>query len=233
MIPSLLPPDDELELIHTRSYQTRVYLTGDDEVTVRGVVSDVKPPGLYLEGDPEELEIHQMHVELRVEVPSLEITAVQVGLLNHPHESCRAIEPAYDQLVGLSIARGFTKKVRELFGGPRGCTHTTALLQAMAPAVVQSTWSVMVKKARAAEAGAQARGEAAGDADPFAEVGPESVTAERRAKFASNINTCHIWAEDGEHVTGLKNGAVPEAPLQIRRRMKELGIDSSSWGRSG
>jgi len=37
----------------------------------------------------------------------------------------------------LSIARGFTHKVRGLFGGPRGCTHTTALSQAMAPEAIQ------------------------------------------------------------------------------------------------
>ena len=45
-------------------------------------------------------------------------------------------------LVGLSIARGFTHRVRELFGGPRGCTHTTALLQAMAPIAMQCFWSM-------------------------------------------------------------------------------------------
>ena len=51
----------------------------------------------------------------------------------HPHTTCPAIIEHYQGLVGLSIARGFTHQVRELFGGPRGCTHTTALLLAMAP----------------------------------------------------------------------------------------------------
>jgi len=35
--------------------------------------------------------------------------------------------PHYESLVGLSIARGFTHKARELFGGPRGCSHILTL----------------------------------------------------------------------------------------------------------
>ena len=62
----------------------------------------------------------------------------------HPHTECVSIVDAYRGLVGLSITRGFTHKVRELFGGPRGCTHTTALLMAMAPVAVQCIWSMNV-----------------------------------------------------------------------------------------
>jgi len=236
---SLLPDDEGLELIHTRTYETKVYQSGENEVIVRGVVSDMKPAGLYLEGDPEPLEIHQMHVEMKVELPSLTITEAGVRMQTHPHESCPGIIAHYDKLVGLSIARGFTRKVRELFGGPRGCTHTTALLTAMAPAVVQSTWSVMVKQMRAqaeardAAAGDGEAGEAGNGDNPFAEVTPESATAERRAKFESNLNTCHVWDEDGPHVEDLRAGKAPEAPLQIRQRMEKLGLDAKEWRPSG
>ena len=73
---SLLPDDSDLDLIHSRNYETRVYLVNEDEVLVRGVVSDVKPPGLYLDGDPDDLEIHQMQVELRVSLPALTILSL-------------------------------------------------------------------------------------------------------------------------------------------------------------
>ena len=62
----------------------------------------------------------------------------------HPHDACGSIAPHYGELVGLSIARGFTHEVRQRFGGPRGCTHTTALLLAMAPVAIQCIWSMQV-----------------------------------------------------------------------------------------
>ncbi|MDH3754746.1 MAG: DUF2889 domain-containing protein [Acidimicrobiia bacterium] len=209
---SLLPADDQLELLHTRDYSVRVYLLDDTHVLVRGVVSDVKPPGLYVTDDVEPLEIHQMHVELTVELSTMEITAAEVVFETHPNETCPSIADHYRQLVGLTIARGFTHRVRELFGGPRGCTHTTALLQAMAPAVVQSTWSVHVRSLR--EAGGHT-----GEIDGAA----------RERQVAGNINTCHVWAEDGEHVTRLQAGEPPPPLLQIASRLEKLGRDPSDW----
>ncbi len=67
---SLLPDDSGLEPVHTRRYETRVYRLSDEELLVRAAVSDTKPPGLYIQGDPDELEIHQMQLELRVAYPS-------------------------------------------------------------------------------------------------------------------------------------------------------------------
>lgn len=209
---SLLPPDDDLELLHDRRYEVRVYVLDDDTMLVRGAIADTKPPGLYVPDDPSELEIHQMQVEWHVALPTLEITHAAVVFETHPHESCPAIATHYRKLVGLCVARGFTHKVRELFGGPRGCTHTTALLQAMAPAVVQSTWSVAVRRARL-------DGEAPGMRDP----------EERERQFAGNVNTCHIWDEDGAHVAGLRNGILPPPPLPVSERMVSLGRDPDSW----
>ena len=67
-----------------------------------------------------------MQIEMKVKVPELEITDVKAGFETHPHTSCPRILDHYKNLVGLSIARGFTLKVRELFGVPRGCTPITA-----------------------------------------------------------------------------------------------------------
>ena len=54
---------EELTLLHTRSYDTKVY-RDDDHMVVVGSVRDVKPPGIYIEGDPDPLEIHHMLVVL-------------------------------------------------------------------------------------------------------------------------------------------------------------------------
>jgi hypothetical protein len=210
---SLLPPDDDLDIIHTRQYETRIYQVSDHELLVRGAVSDMKPPGLYIVDDPEPMEIHQMQLELRVALPKLEITAARVVFETHPNSKCPLIANDYQKLVGLSIARGFTREIRNLFGGPNGCTHTNALLQAMAPAVVQSTWSVSVRNGR--------RGEGSGPA-----ISPE----ERAKRMAGNLNTCHVWAEDGEHVAALRGGdRAGYPPLPVRDRLRALGRDERDW----
>lgn len=210
---SLLPPDDDLDLIHTRRYETRVYQLSDEELLVRGAISDTKPPGLYVVEDPESLEIHQMQLELRVRLPKLEITSARVLFETHPQANCPLIANDYEKLVGLSIARGFTREIRDLFGGPKGCTHVNALMQAMAPAVVQSTWSVSVRKGRL-------RGESG------QVISPE----ERRRRLKGNLNTCHLWAEDGAHVAALDRGERPGfPPLPVRERLRALGRDESDW----
>ncbi len=208
----LLPEDEGLELLHTRQYETKVYYVSDSELLARGAVRDTKPPGLYIAGDPNTLDIHEMHVELRIGLPDLTISSVEVLFETHPASTCPHIAPHYEKLVGLPIARGFTHKVRELFGGPRGCTHTTALLQAMAPAVVQTMWSVNMRRKRQAEI-----------------AGEAPSTAQRDRMFAGNLNTCHVWAEDGEHVAALRRGELPPPPQQVVERLEELGRDPAEW----
>jgi Protein of unknown function (DUF2889) len=208
--PAGVDPDEEL--IHERAYVVRAYRKGADTLLLRGAVRDQKPPGLYIADDPQPLTIHHMIVDLEIGVPSLDITAAKVVLEVHPHSSCPRIEDHYAGLVGLSIARGFTHKVRELFGGPRGCTHTTALLQAMAPVAVQSMWSFQMARARAD-----------GQTTPF------DTEAARQGAVMANLNTCHVWAEGSEHVEGLLNGAPMEVPLWISKRFTELGRNADAW----
>ena len=130
----------------------------------------------------------------------------------HPHAACPRIEDHYQKLVGLSIARGFTHKVRELFGGPRGCTHTTALLQAMAPG--RGAVAVVVPDVGAA------RTTARNGFDP---------QAQREAAMLTNLNTCHIWAEDGEQVRAIRAGEPMEVPVWIEKRYAELGREPATW----
>ncbi len=147
--------DLDVPLLHQRTYLVRSYREGDDRMRIRGAVQDIKPPGLYVPDDPDALEVHHMVVDLIVEFPSLTIVDANVVMETHPHRECVRIEDHYRNLIGLSIARGFTHKVRELFGGPRGCTHTTALLQAMAPVAIQSMWSLRFPGSEASDASDQ------------------------------------------------------------------------------
>lgn len=209
----MLPDDGGLDLVHTRDYETKIYQISDDELLVRGAVSDRKPPGLYVLDDPDELEIHQMQLELRVGLPGLEIKQASVLFESHPHSKCPIIAADYQKLVGLSIARGFTRKIRDLFGGPNGCTHTNALLQALAPAVVQSTWSISIRNQRS-------------QGKTHQNLTPE----EREWRIRGNTNTCHLWAEGGEHIADMREGRMHEYPLiPIRKRLRKLGRDETEW----
>jgi hypothetical protein len=208
---SILPPDPEgLDVLHDREYRVRAYRMSSDRILIRGAVRDQKPPGLYLQSDPEPMTIHHMQVSLEISFPHLEIMAVTVGFESHPRDECPSIVGHYENLVGLSIARGFTHKVRELFGGPRGCTHTTALLQAMAPVGMQCFYSM--KAAEAKRSGA-----------------PDLMLDPRRnddQAWRRTIGTCHVWDADGDAVRSREAGNPEQAPLFIRRRIKQLGLSA-------
>ncbi len=212
--PDFFPPAPEgSTLIHTRRYEVRSYRLGDDRFVLRGVVIDEKPAGLYVAHDPEVLWVHHMTVDLELRFPELVIEKATVTFHERPHTHCTDIEPHYQNLVGLSIARGFNAKVKELFGGPRGCTHIGALLSAMAPVAIQSTWSM-----RAASSGG------------MKPLSAGNITPEmRRRSYAMNLNTCHMWDENGDMVRGIENGEPMEVPLWISKRYEKLGLDDSEW----
>jgi hypothetical protein len=151
-----------------------------------------------------------MIVDLEVSFPSFTIEKVTVTFNEHPHTHCVDIIPDYDKLVGVSIARGYNNKVKELFGGPRGCTHIGALLTAMGPVAIQSGWSMRAGSA---------------DSKPRSEMTPE----ERERGYAMNLNTCHMWDENGEMVAGIRNGEPMEAPVWIVKRLARHGKGPEEW----
>jgi hypothetical protein len=215
---SILPPfpvdeaGQPLEVIHDREYRVRAYKKASDRVLIRGAVRDQKPPGLYFVDDPDPLTIHHMMIDIEVDYPSFEIVAAGTVIDVHPHGQCQDIVGHYDKLVGLSIARGFTHKVRELFGGPRGCTHTTMLIQAMAPVAMQCIWSL-----RASE----------GTAAP--ETSEPASAPNQDQMWRVNLNSCHVWAEDSDFVRGLESGGAVELPIWAEERMVDLGIKPDQW----
>jgi hypothetical protein len=44
-----------------------------------------------------------------------------------------------------------------------------------------------------------------------------------------NLNTCHIWAEDGEQVASIRAGEPMEVPVWIQKRFAKLGLDPNTW----
>jgi hypothetical protein len=201
-------------LIHDRTYRVRVYAQDDDTMRARGMVRDIKPPGVYVRSDPDPLTVHHMVVDLLVSYPELEVRDANVVIETHPNVACPRVADHYKSLVGLSIARGFTHQIRALFGGPRGCTHTTALLQAMAPAVVQATWSMRSTRNRSNDPATRAA----------------AIKARNEARVRHNVDSCHVWAADGELTAAALSGVPTPVLLPLARRMRELGLDpEAEW----
>ena len=73
----------------------------------------------------------------------------------------------------------------------------------MAPAVVQSTWSMRILNQRAGEGA------------------PEPVDRFR----TRNVDTCHVWASDGDLLAAADRGETIGPGLPVRRRILELGRD--------
>ena len=215
----LFPVDTNYPLIHTRQYQVHAFRMSDAKFLLRGVVVDEKPAGLYIENDPDPIWMHHMIVDLEIVYPTFLIEKASVEFKNHPHLGCTNITDHYKKLEGMSIARGFNAKVRELFGSSRGCTHIGALLAAMAPVAIQTGWSMRVSSVV--------------DTDDSAKS-PEEFQEQRVKQFASTINTCHIWDEHGEMVSKVRRGEEIEMPLPVVRRLRDLGRNETDWlaGRS-
>jgi len=192
--------------IHQRSYETEAFDEGDSTMRIVGRLIDTKPQGLGL-GDGEPLVIHDMVVEMIVAGVGFEILNISAEMRVHPYGQCTAVLDSYQQLIGVSIARGYTRKVKDLYGGPMGCSHVGALLTALGPVAIQASWGM-------ARLHADPGDWAGGEVDP--------ADAERRLRL--NTNTCHVWHEDGEQISRLRRGEEAERPDWEAVRLTKLGL---------
>lgn len=144
----------------------------DGLLTVAGRLRDRRP---WARGPLQVGELHDITLRITVERAGLVIVAAAVEMTTFPHTECPAIAPAFQGLVGLSVARGYTRAVQERFAGAAGCTHIDQLARAMGPVVIQAVTSVRAR-----------------DRDWEA---LDSAPADRPSTFP--VNTCHVWAEGG------------------------------------
>jgi len=147
-----------------------------------------------------------MELGLVVRRADMTIVDAAADMRTFPHAECTDIEASFHDLVGLSVARGYTNAVQERFGRQRGCSHLEFLARAMGPVVVQGVTSSAAWEV-----------ENGGAEHPMREGG-----------FAFLANTCHVWTEDGpgaEKIAlgwrpGLLGYPAPSA-AEVRRRMAE------------
>jgi hypothetical protein len=136
----VLPEPAPREAVHTRSIVCRSFRRLDGLVDIDGRFIDTRSfaydnhfRGHCDAGDA----LHNMQLRLTLN-SARQIEAVQSAMPSTPYTICPQVNANFQRLVGLSMARGFRKAMRERIGGVEGCTHVVALLDAMAAAAVQT-----------------------------------------------------------------------------------------------
>jgi hypothetical protein len=191
---------DELP-VHRRSIGIEVFVR-DEHFVVIGTLTDVRP---WASGALGPRDLHGMELAIVVRRADLMIVDAVADMETFPHAECTEIEPKFSELIGLSVARGYTSAVQERFGRERGCSHLEFLARAVGPAVIQSVTSAAAQQF---------------------ERGDSYPGGERALTFLSN--TCHVFADDGPGVQKIAIGWRPgmfgyPAPTvtEIRRRIAE------------
>jgi hypothetical protein len=227
MSPPFPPEPPGLELLHDRTYGVRSYRLSPTEFLLRGTVHDFKPARVFIEDAKGAMDMHQMVVDLTITFPNLVITKAEVVFETYPALQCPGIATAYEGLVGVSIARGFSRQLRELFGGPRGCQHVTALIQAMSPVAVQTMMAMLATPVRRDANGRTASADSS--IERKTKMDPDDAAKAIERASSINRNTCHVWAEDGPMVDRIRRGEPVPTPVTIARRLEAEGLSPDAW----
>ncbi len=142
-----------------------------DALRVVGRLRDTRP---WAEGTWAAV-VHDMELAVTVSTPDLTIVEAEATMHAFPHTECTDIAPRFTELVGVRIGAGYTRAVRERFGGVSGCSHLVELVRALGPTVIQSAVST--------------RHRSAGET-PVVAAAPTGSSPWLR-------NSCHIWSEGG------------------------------------
>jgi hypothetical protein len=132
--------DVERELRHTRRTRYEGYKRADGLWDIEGHLTDVKShdtpmkTGVRRAGQP----IHEMWLRLTIDRHLNILAAAAVSDAVPYPGGCEAATPVYRKLVGLNLGRNFRKKVKDLFGGVKGCTHLTEMLGGFPTAAIQT-----------------------------------------------------------------------------------------------
>jgi Protein of unknown function (DUF2889) len=200
------PPDSGEQPVHRRTITMEVFQR-DAHLLVVGTLRDQRP---WASGDLGPSDLHTMELAIVVRRADMTIVDAAADMQTYPHAECTDIEPSFHDLVGLSVARGYSNAVQQRFGRERGCSHVEFLARAIGPVVIQGLTS----------SGAWEVEKGSGE-HPMREGG-----------FSFLTNTCHIWTEDGAGAQKIAAGWRPgllgyPAPraVEVRRRMGDETAD--------
>jgi len=131
----------EVSAIYHRTKQVNIYPLGGDRFLISAFLQD---------------EIHDVHAEVEIVHPTLEIVEARSEIRNGPFTNiCNMTHPNIENLVGMRVEAGFTGLARKRVGGRGGCHRVSELVVEIAQAAYQlhfvKHFSSMPKEVREAE----------------------------------------------------------------------------------
>ncbi|HIF99431.1 MAG TPA: DUF2889 domain-containing protein [Myxococcales bacterium] len=193
--------DREVRSIYHRTKQVDIFPIGGDRFLISAFLQD---------------EIHDVHTEVEIVHPSLEIVAARSEIRNGPFTNvCNMTHPNIENLIGMRVEAGFTGLARKRVGGRGGCHRVSELVVEIAQAAYQlhfvRHFSAMPKAIREAE----------------------DNPGERHKSVLASIpgmrNTCFSYDEDRTDLIASKAGKLKmreqEMPTRLLRVEPEDGVD--------
>ena len=176
------------EAQHFRNYAFGGYRRADGLFDIEGRMTDTKSYAFPNDwrrtieaGEP----LHDMRIRLTLDEDFV-VREVECVTAAGPYEICPAITPAFAALKGERIGRGWSRVLREKFGGRHGCVHHVEMLRAMATVAFQTLYGWQGRRKREAAGRDQSEGPPSGEPTPG-----------RKPGF---IDSCHALASDSEIV---------------------------------
>lgn len=171
------------EKVHRRTIEVNTYTSEGNRIIVEGILKDERFQETHVptgERFPAGV-MHHMLIRLFIDSSDMKIADLEVEFLHVPRDFCRETVNCLNSLKGVQVAKGFSRKVKDLAGGVKGCAHLVELLQAMAPAVFQG---VAAHRSRR----------------------PVAID-DRLLKIVRDrlVNTCYVWREGGPLASVLQN----------------------------
>jgi hypothetical protein len=127
-------------LKHTRSIQVEAFARDDGLWDIDAHITDIKTRDTTLASGtrPAGAPLHDLWLRLTVDT-QLNIVDVEAVSDAVPYPGyCNTIGPAYKQLIGLNLLKGFRDGVKKRLSGIDGCTHLTELSLVLPTAVIQA-----------------------------------------------------------------------------------------------
>ena len=128
------------ERLHCRAITFDCYRRKDGLFDIEAHISDVKDHDYQLLTGvrPAGIPVHDMWVRVTIDA-AFNIVDIEAVTDSMPYPGyCDRIGPDYRKLIGTNLVQGFRKRLHDLMGHTKGCTHITEMLASVPTAAIQT-----------------------------------------------------------------------------------------------
>lgn len=122
---------------YTRNINVQVDILNSDLMKAVAIMEN------KVEGSPKSA---YFKVEVIVTVNNFEIKSVENVIIDAIFPVCCEVVPKLNDIIGITISKGYNKKIMELVGGENGCTHMVELLIEIGRCIYQAHHGHIFKK---------------------------------------------------------------------------------------